>query len=454
MEIQNSSVPILGMTCAGCATSVEDTLREQQGVRQVVVNYASQTAQIAFDNSQTTLPQLQKVLQDVGYDLVIANSIEDAKEQQKEQQALSYQTLKKDVIWAGVLTTPLVCISMFFMNMPYANEIMGILATPIILVFGRRFFISAYKKILHLQTNMDTLVAMSTLIAYIFSVFNTLFPHYWHAKGLHNHVYFEASAVIITFILIGKLLEEKAKSQTSTAIEQLIGLQVKTVRVLQNDTEKEIPIENIKHNDIILVRSGEKVAVDGEIIRGEGAIDESMLSGEAMPVEKKIGDKVFAGTINQNSSFLFKAEKIGKETLLSQIIQRVENAQNSKAPIQKLVDKIAGVFVPFVLLIALSTFCIWTYINPNNHLHLALLNTVTVLIIACPCALGLATPTAIMVAMGTGANKGILIKDAESLETAHTISTIVLDKTGTITEGKPSISNFIWLNPENQLIIA
>jgi Cu2+-exporting ATPase len=454
MNIQNTSVPILGMTCAGCAASVEDTLREQQGVQEIVVNYASQTAQITFDNTQTTLLQLQKVLQDVGYNLVLANSMEAGKEQQKDQQAKSYEALKKDVTWAGILTIPLVCISMFFMNMPYANEIMGVLATPIVLFFGRRFFISAYKKILHLQTNMDTLVAMSTSIAYIFSVFNTLFPHYWHTKGLHNHVYFEASAVIITFILIGKLLEEKAKSQTSTAIEKLIGLQAKTVRIIQNDTEKEIPIENIKHNDIIMVRSGEKVAVDGEIVRGEGIIDESMLSGEAMPVEKKVGDKVFAGTINQDSSFLFRAEKIGKETLLSQIIQRVENAQNSKAPIQKLVDKIASVFVPFVLLIALITFCTWVYIAPSHHLHLALLNTITVLVIACPCALGLATPTAIMVAMGVGANKGILIKDAESLEVAHSLNAIVLDKTGTITEGKPQINNFIWLSPNNHTDIA
>jgi Cu2+-exporting ATPase len=297
---------------------------------------------------------------------------------------------------------------------------------------------------------MDTLVALSTGIAYIFSVFNMLFADFWHQRGLHAHVYFEAAAVIIAFILLGKLLEEKAKGNTSSAIKKLMGLQPKTVIVIQADgTEKQTAIEDVNAGDIILVKPGEKIAVDGTVVSGNSYVDESMLSGEPVPVLKKENEKVFAGTINQKGSFQFKAVKVGKETMLAQIIKMVQDAQGSKAPVQKLVDKIAGIFVPVVIGIAILTFILWFFLGGENGVVQGLLAAVTVLVIACPCALGLATPTAIMVGVGKGAENGILIKDAESLELAKKVNAIVLDKTGTITEGRPQVTGIQWLNNDD-----
>lgn len=297
---------------------------------------------------------------------------------------------------------------------------------------------------------MDTLVALSTGIAYIFSVFNMLFMDFWHQRGLHAHVYFEAAAVVIAFILLGKLLEEKAKGNTSTAIKKLMGLQPKTVMVIAQDgTEKETAIEDVNVDDIILVKPGEKIAVDGMVTSGNSYVDESMLSGEPVPVLKQENEKVFAGTINQKGSFQFKAVKVGKETMLAQIIKMVQDAQGSKAPVQKLVDKIAGIFVPVVIGIAILTFVLWIILGGENGLVQGLLAAVTVLVIACPCALGLATPTAIMVGVGKGAENGILIKDAESLELAKKVNAIVLDKTGTITQGRPEVTSIQWLNNDD-----
>ncbi len=290
---------------------------------------------------------------------------------------------------------------------------------------------------------MDTLVALSTGIAYIFSVFNMLFMDFWHQRGLHAHVYFEAAAVIIAFILLGKLLEEKAKGNTSSAIKKLMGLQPKTVIVIEADgTERQKAIEDVNAGDIILVKPGEKIAVDGMVVSGNSYVDESMLSGEPVPVLKKENEKVFAGTINQKGSFQFKAVKVGKETMLAQIIKMVQDAQGSKAPVQKLVDKIAGIFVPVVMGIAVLTFILWFFLGGENGVVQGLLAAVTVLVIACPCALGLATPTAIMVGVGKGAENGILIKDAESLELAKKVNAIVLDKTGTITEEDPRLQAY------------
>lgn len=318
------------------------------------------------------------------------------------------------------------------------------LATPVIFVFGRRFFINAAKQAAHGKANMDTLVALSTGIAYLLSVFNTLFPEFWHSRGLHPHVYFEAAAVVIVFIMLGRLLEEKAKANTGSAIKKLMGLQPKTVWLIRQDNEIQVPVEQLQVNDIILVRSGEKIPVDGELIAGESYVDESMVSGEPVPVLKTKGEKVFAGTINQKGSFRFRAEKVGGETLLAQIIQMVREAQGSKAPVQKLVDRIAGIFVPIVIGISILTFVTWIVLGGENGLTQGLLAMVTVLVIACPCALGLATPTAIMVGMGKGAAQGILIKDAESLELAYKVNAVILDKTGTITEGKPEVTDILW----------
>ena len=351
---------------------------------------------------------------------------------------------------AITLSLPVVVIAMFFMDIPYANQIMWAFSTPVVLWLGRDFFINTWKQTKHRSANMDTLVALSTGIAYLFSVFNMLFADFWHQRGLHVHVYFEAAAVIVAFILLGKLLEEKAKGNTSSAIKKLMGLQPKTVIVIQTDgTEKQTAIEDVNAGDVILVKPGEKIAVDGMVTSGSSYVDESMLSGEPVPVLKKENEKVFAGTINQKGSFLFEAVKVGKETMLAQIIKMVQDAQGSKAPVQKLVDKIAGIFVPVVIGIAILTFILWFVLGGDNGIVQGLLAAVTVLVIACPCALGLATPTAIMVGVGKGAEKGILIKDAESLELAKKVDAIILDKTGTITEGRPEVTGVQWLNNDD-----
>ena len=438
--------PVLGMTCASCAGSAESIVSYELGVVDASVNFATGNLTVEYLPNLTDANKLQKAVQAVGYDLLI----EDEAKQQESLEAIhaeNFKKLKNKTIWAVLLSLPVVTIGMFFMDMPYGNEIMWLFSTPVILWLGKDFFINAWKQTKHGSANMDTLVALSTGIAYLFSVFNMLFMDFWHQRGLHAHVYFEAAAVVIAFILLGKLLEEKAKGNTSSAIKKLMGLQPKTVMVIQPDgTEKQTAIEDVHAGAIILVKPGEKIAVDGMVISGNSYVDESMLSGEPVPVLKKEYEKVFAGTINQKGSFQFEAVKVGRETMLAQIIRMVQDAQGSKAPVQKLVDKIAGIFVPIVIGIAILTFIAWIVLGGDNAVAQALLAAVTVLVIACPCALGLATPTAIMVGVGKGAENGILIKDAESLELARKVTAIVLDKTGTITEGKPQVTGVKWLD--------
>ncbi|MBC9794695.1 heavy metal translocating P-type ATPase [Sinomicrobium weinanense] len=440
------SFPVLNMTCASCAASAESIVKFVEGVVNASVNFATATLSVEYLPDTTNPLALQKAVQSVGYDLLI----EDETTQQETLEAIhekKFRRLKKKTTWAVVLSLPVVAIGMFFMDMPYANEIMWLFATPVVLWLGKDFYVNAWKQAKHRSANMDTLVALSTGIAYIFSVFNMLFPDFWHARDMHAHVYFEAAAVIIAFILLGKLLEENAKGNTSSAIKKLMGLQPKTVTVvLPGGEEKQMPIEEVNAGDIILVKPGEKIAVDGMVVSGSSYVDESMLSGEPVPVLKTEKEKVFAGTINQKGSFQFKAIKVGRETMLAQIIRMVQEAQGSKAPVQKLVDKIAGIFVPVVMGIATVTFILWLILGGDNSVVQGLLAAVTVLVIACPCALGLATPTAIMVGVGKGAENGILIKDADSLELAKKVNAIVLDKTGTITEGKPQVMGIRWLN--------
>lgn len=444
-QIKTLIVPVTGMTCAACASSVQTILDKQNGVLECAVNFANESAKIQFDTKLTSPEFLQEKLQQIGYGLILGTP-EKAKEQQAILKENQYQKLKQNLIWATILTVPVVIIGMFFMEMPYANWIELALTTPVLLWFGRQFFVNALKQTRAGTANMDTLVALSTGIAFLFSLYNTLLPEFWHHRGLHAHVYYEAAAVVIVFIMLGKLLEENAKSNTSTSIKKLMGLQPKTVWVIENGEEKEIPIAEVQVSDRILIRPGDKIPVDGKVLSGNSFVDESMMSGEPLPVEKSKGSKVFSGTVNQQGSFKFIAEKVGDETFLAQIIQLVQEAQGSKAPVQKLVDKIASIFVPIVIIIAILTFIIWMIFGGENALTHALLTSVSVLVIACPCALGLATPTAIMVGVGKGAENGILIKDAESLEIAHNVNAIILDKTGTITEGKPSVSDLIWLN--------
>ncbi|SMC46652.1 heavy metal translocating P-type ATPase [Pedobacter africanus] len=441
-NVETISMPVLGMTCAACAVSVESIIAAQEGVDKAAVNYATQTVQVSYRPAVVQPEAFQKAVQSIGYDLIVQQ--EGAKELQEEAQRNHYQSLKKRMIWSLILTIPVVIIGMFFMDMPNGNYYMLALTTPVLFIFGRNFFVNAWKQAKYGKANMDTLVALSTGIAYVFSVFNTFNPEFWHNRGLHPHVYFEAAAVVIVFIMLGKLLEERAKSNTSSAIKKLIGLQPKTVIVLTDAGEKEIAVADVKIADQLLVRSGEKVPVDGVVYEGSSFVDESMITGEPVAVAKKAGDKVFAGTINQKGSFKFRAEKVGGETMLAQIIKLVQEAQGSKAPVQKLVDKIAGIFVPIVILIALISLGAWMVFGGEHAFTQGLLAMVTVLVIACPCALGLATPTAIMVGIGKGAESGILIKDAEALELGHKVNAVILDKTGTITEGKPEVTHVKW----------
>src|SRR4051812_13512884 len=444
VDTVNKYFPVLNMSCASCASSSQSILESQPGVINAAVNYANATSQVEYIPTITSPQKLKEALQSVGYDLVIDES-EEAKDTLEELHRQRYEQLRRRTIGSITLSVPLVVIGMFFMDIPYANYIMWALATPVVLIFGQQFFAGAWKQLKHRSANMDTLVALSTGVAYLFSVFNTLFPNYWHTKGLHTHVYFEASAVVIAFILLGKMLEEKAKGSTSSAIKKLMGLQPKTVTVVHaGGHQMEMPIASVKTGDTILVKPGEKIAVDGTVTTGNSYVDESMISGEPIPVEKKESDKVFAGTINQKGSFQFTADKVGGDTVLAQIIKMVQQAQGSKAPVQKLVDKIAGIFVPIVILIAIVSLVGWVIFGGENSVTQGLLALVTVLVIACPCALGLATPTAIMAGVGKGAENGILIKDAESLELAKKVNAIVLDKTGTITEGKPEVLSVKW----------
>lgn len=440
-----ATIPVLQMSCASCAFNIENGLKFLPGIISAVVNFATATVTVDYIPSLVTQEQMKAQVQALGYDLFLETTAAEREDLESIHQK-KYEALKRRTFGALLLSLPIVVIGMFFMDLPYANYIMWVLSTPVILFFGKDFFINAWKQTQHRSANMDTLVALSTGVAYLFSIFNTLFPSYWHQKGLHAHVYFEAAAVVIAFILLGKLLEEKAKGNTSSAIKKLIGLQPKSVTILGADgTPTEIPIAQVEIGTTIVVKPGEKIAVDGTVLQGSSFVDESMLSGEPLPVKKEMNDKVFAGTINQKGSFQFTAQKVGAATLLSQIIKMVQEAQGSKAPVQKLVDKIAGIFVPIVIGIAILSLIVWVILGGDNGFTHGLLAMVTVLVIACPCALGLATPTAIMVGVGKGAEQGILIKDAESLELAKKVDTLILDKTGTITKGKPAVTDAHWI---------
>ena len=435
--------PVTGMSCAGCAVSVESILATVPGVSSASVNFAAGSVAVEYEKSTST-EDLQNAVQSVGYGLII--DTESPVEAQEEQQYRHYQEARQRTIWSAVFTIPVVVLGMFFTGWGPGKWISLALSIPVLFWFGRHFFINALRQAKYRKANMDTLVALSTGIAFFFSLFNTLFPEFWLSHGLQPHVYYEAATVIITFISLGKLLEERAKSNTSSSLKKLMGLQPKTLIVIIDGEEVEMPIATVKAGQVVVVRPGEKIPVDGEVLEGHSFVDESMITGEPVPTEKAKGGKVFAGTINQKGSFRFRAEKVGGETLLSQIIKMVQEAQGSKAPVQKLVDKIAGIFVPVVIGVSLLTFATWMVAGGDNAFTHALLTSIAVLVIACPCALGLATPTAVMVGIGKGAENNILIKDAESLELAHRVNAVVLDKTGTITEGHPVVTDVIWLD--------
>ena len=446
-SIKKEAFPVLGMSCASCAARVDKTLNNLLGVQEASVNYASAMAQVVYDADACSPEVLKAALQNVGYDMLIDSQDEAVDEAEKAHLA-RYESLKKRTRWAIALALPIMVFSMVWMHVHWVNYVVWLLATPVVFVLGRGFFTSAWKQLKHGACNMDTLVALSTGIAYVFSVFNLLFPMFWLSRGIEPHVYFEASSVIIAFILLGRLLEERAKRNASTAIRKLIGLQPRTVTVWTPDGERILPVTSIRQGDVVVVKPGERIAVDGVVSEGQSYVDESMLSGEPMAVRKQKNSKVYAGTINQKGAFRFVADKIGQDTLLAQIIRMMQDAQGSKMPVQKLVDKIASIFVPVIITIALLVMVAWMVLATDDGFTHGLLALVTVLIIACPCALGLATPTAIMVGIGKGAENGILIKNAESLEVARKIDTVVLDKTGTLTEGHPQVTDETWLTDE------
>lgn len=426
--------PVQGMGCAACVARVQSAVKNQKGVSDCNVSLASNSAQVDYDPKVITPADIRKAVQDAGYDLIIVDdgeSEDEADEEADRRQEDYFRSLRRDAVAAIVLALALMLIGMGFKDFPFKGYVLWALATPALFWCGRRFLVTAWKQARHRSAGMDTLVALSTLISYFFSVFNLLFPQVWTSRGLSPHLYFESSAMIVAFILIGRVLEEKAKRGTTASIRELIGLQPKSVSLAPGDT--------------FTVRPGDRIPADATVEEGESYVDESMLTGEPIPEHKSKGDKVFAGTINQKGSFSARAEKVGKDTMLSSIIRMVKDAQGSKAKIQNTVDKVAAIFVPVIIAVSLLTFLCWFILDPSDGLTKGLMAMVTVLVIACPCSLGLATPTALTAGIGNGARRGILIKDADSLQVAEKIDTVVLDKTGTITEGHPKVVAERWM---------
>ncbi len=448
---KKSIFPVGGMTCASCVARVEQALSSVPGVISASVNLASEKATVEYIDG-TKLADLRRAVKEAGYELGSeAETLEDVTIIARRET----RALRNRVIFAAVLGFSIMALGYgaSFMGKPY---LLWALATPVQFWAGWQFYKGAWGALKHKTADMNTLIAVGTSSAYFYSMVAVLFPGFFAARGLEPHVYFDTAAIIIALILLGRFLEARAKGRTSEAIKKLIGMQPKTALVIRDGSEVEIPVEDVQVGDLILVRPGERVAVDGIIRQGYSGIDESMITGESIPVEKKVGDEVIGATINKTGSFQFEATKVGKDTTLAQIIRLVDEAQGSKAPIQRLADVIASYFVPIVIGIATATFIIWYFVGPAPALTFAILNFVAVLIIACPCALGLATPTAIMVGTGKGAEHGVLIRSGEALETAHKIRAIILDKTGTLTQGQPVVTDVVAVSgfKEEELLMV
>jgi Cu+-exporting ATPase len=457
-SVRSLTLPVEGMTCASCVLRVEKAIKKVAGVADAAVNLASEKVRVEFDPTRVGLGQLQDAVSDSGYTLVISKDTKSAEagpagESPGKNEA--FRLLRNELIISAALTVPIMVLSMLSMtdwymreapvSMDATNRILLLLTTPVMFLSGRRFFRGFWVTARHLTADMNTLVAVGTGAAFAYSTIAVLFPELISMNGDVPDVYFDTSATIITLILLGRMLEMSAKRRASDAISRLLGLQPKTARLLSNGTETDIPIADVVVGDIIVVRPGEKIPVDGVITKGFTTLDESMVTGESLPVERKEGESVVGGTINKNGSIEFRATAVGRDTVLARIVKLVEEAQGSKAPIQSLADRIASVFVPIVIAIAVMTFVVWYAVVGVPFTH-ALVNFIAVLIIACPCALGLATPTAIMVGTGVGARLGVLIRNAESLERTHRIGTVIFDKTGTITEGKPVVTDVTTFN--------
>lgn len=454
VDTETITLSVEGMTCASCVLRVEKTLKKVDGVKEANVNLATEKVTLTFDPTKVELPKLASAVDEAGYKLVLPKPVTRNQEPVSSQED-SYKQLKRDFLFSALLTVPIMFLSMFSMtewfmswspfSMDDVNKVLLILTTLVMGISGKRFFSIAWKLAKHFTSDMNTLVAVGTGTAYLYSTLAVLFPSWLGILDASEHIYFDTAATIITLILLGRLLEVRAKRRTADAIKKLMELQPKTARVIRSGKEMDIPIDEVMKDDIVIVRPGEKIPVDGVITKGFTSVDESMVTGESIPIEKTVGQGVIGGTINKNGSIEFRATAVGKETVIAHIIKLVEEAQGSKAPIQTLADKIASVFVPTVIAIAIVTFFVGFVVTGLGFVE-AMMNFIAVLIIACPCALGLATPTAIMVGTGLGASRGILIKNAESLERAHTIQTVVLDKTGTVTEGKPSVTDVVSFN--------
>jgi Cu+-exporting ATPase len=449
-RIEKVVLPIQGMTCASCVNRVEKALSSLKGVVHVNINFATERASIEYLPGEATIKDFKKAVQEAGYQVLEVKE-EDIVEKEKLAREAELSRLKWKFIIGAILLAPILIL---MYGAPLLERWVGIsketnffiqflLATPVQFWAGWQFYVGFWKAARHKTSDMNTLIAVGTSAAYLYSLIVTFGPHLIMVKGLMVDVYFDTSAAIIVLILLGRFLEARAKGRTSEAIKKLIGLQPKTARVLRNGNEVDIPVEEVTPGDLVIVRPGEKIPVDGSVREGYSSVDESMVTGESLPVEKKAGDTVIGATMNKTGTFKFEATKVGRDTVLSQIIRLVQEAQGSKPPIARLVDVIASYFVPVVIGIAILTFITWYLFGPHPALTYAFLNFVAVLIIACPCALGLATPTSIMVGTGKGAENGILIRGAEALETAHQLNTIVLDKTGTLTKGEPSVTDII-----------
>jgi Cu+-exporting ATPase len=441
------TVAIGGMTCAACVNRIEKALGKLEGVSEAQVNLATEKATLLYRPDKVGRTEFRKTIENLGYE-IRGFQEEISADREAQARSLEVRNQKRKFIISAVLSAAIFLGSMpewfpwwpgFLQN----HFTLFLLTTPVQFWAGWQFYRGFWLAVKHRTSDMNTLIAVGTSAAYIYSTVVTFLPQWFRARGLGLGVYYDTSAMIITLILLGKLLEAIAKGHTSSAIKRLMGLQAKTARVVRNGQEMDIPVEEVREGDGVIVRPGEKIAVDGIVREGNSAVDESMLTGESLPVEKHAGDPVMGGTINKTGSFKFEATKVGKDTALAQIIRLVEEAQGSKAPIQRLADRVAGVFVPAVISIALGTFAVWMVFGPKPGFTLALLNFVAVLIIACPCAMGLATPTAIMVGTGRGAENGILIKGGESLETIHRVDTILFDKTGTLTQGRPAVTDIV-----------
>lgn len=442
---KKETIKIQGMSCAACAARIEKRLKKLEGINTAFVNLAAEKATIEYDSSKVKASDIVNAIESLGY------KAEEEKvcdhDRNRDQRSVELRRLRTEFIISAVLSSPLILamlLTIIHIDIAFLhNEYFQLaIATPVQFIIGFRFYRNAYHALKSKSANMDVLIAMGTTAAYFFSIYNAFFVPAKEGMMM-KELYFEAAAVIITLVLLGKYLEAVAKGKTSEAIKKLMGLQAKTARVIKDGIEKDIPIEHVEVGDIIIVRPGEKVPVDGRIVEGSSSIDESMLTGESMPVEKKAGDNVIGATINKYGTFKFEAAKVGKETVLSQIIKLVEDAQGSKAPIQKIADRVSGIFVPIVVGIAVFSFLVWFLVLGN--FSQGIISAVSVLVIACPCALGLATPTAIMVGTGKGAENGILIKGGEHLEMAYRINAVVFDKTGTITKGKPEVTDIVPL---------